>query len=313
MANFSEIVNVINDRLIEFRDNFTRTIYPLLRTALIKYQEAINSETFQQGVSALKELFEAVSRYGTVHERFCVLAIKLGWLPHPMVFPAGVIEVMEEYEASGEEGARTKLDSYYIERCSEKVLNEMLYAWEQKPLLHRRMPILKQGLGAHIEGKYFIALPAFLAQIEGVIVDGYVHRGELYSPMRKKLLEKALSNRNRFSFDEAIFNIIALKVFGNFKHGETPDFEINRNAILHGANADYGTHINSLKCILMFDYLQSKVGYVTFAGSKRHHKVTCSVVTRYLKKNPHAIVEPYTYDGEYKEACRLCRPDMPIY
>jgi len=313
MAGFSEIATVIRERLTEFRNHFQQTIAPALHNVFAKCQEAFNSESFKLAVSIIKELIEVVYRYGTLHEKFCVLAITLGWLPHPIVFPTGVIEVMNEYEANGEDAARAKLDSFYVEVCTNEKLTEMMQEWEQKPLLQRRMPILKQALDAHIEGKYFIALPIFLTQMEGILVDGYVHRGELYSQKRRDLLEKALSNRQWLSFDEAILNIIAFKVFNSFKHGEVPSFEINRNAILHGASTEYGTHINSLKCILLFDYLQAKVGFVTFTSSKRYHLVTCSVVSRHMIRTPQAKIEPYTYMNEYKAACKICRPDMPVY
>jgi hypothetical protein len=313
MTDFSEIVTVISGKLTQFRDNFVHTVAPVLSKALIRYQEAINSEAFKRGISALKEFFEVVYRYGTTHQKFCILSVELGWLPHPIVFPNGIIQVMAEYEANGEEAARAKLDSFYLEACSTDKLIGILAEWELKPHLYRRLEILKQAMDSHIEGKYYIAMPTFLAQIEGVLVDGYLYKGNMYGQKRKELLEKALSNKNWVSFDEAIYNIITNKVFGNFKHGENLDFEINRNAILHGANTDYGTKINSLKCILMFDYIQSKVGYVTFKGSKRHHKVNCSVVTRYLEKNPNATVEPYSYNDKYKEPCKICRPNRPIY
>ena len=48
---------------------------------------------------------------------------------------------------------------------------------------------------------------------------------------------------------------VSSEVFTGFEWGSPLTAALSRNAILHGADTNYGTEINSLKAIVLFDFI----------------------------------------------------------
>ncbi|MDO9581022.1 MAG: hypothetical protein Q7J06_10740, partial [Bacteroidales bacterium] len=96
-----------------------------------------------------------------------------------------------------------------------------------------------------------------LTQIEGVIVDGYCHKGWLGQDKLKRYIEKLYDlNSRTHNIDRVIKEILLNNILVNFLHGDRINSSLSRNAILHGADIEYGIPKNSLKTILLFNYLQ---------------------------------------------------------
>ncbi|PEC09881.1 hypothetical protein CN567_22220 [Bacillus toyonensis] len=75
----------------------------------------------------------------------------------------------------------------------------------------------------------------------------------------QKYLETLLVNDGVFSFDKQIQTFYLNTILIGFEHGESLKSKLSRNAILHGADLEYGTEENSLKSILIFDYILDRL------------------------------------------------------
>jgi len=76
--------------------------------------------------------------------------------------------------------------------------------------------------------------------------------------VQKEYFIKLLSKTEIYSYDQAIKTFLFNVILVGFEHGTIPKSFLSRHAILHGADTTYGTVTNSLKSILLFDYLQGK-------------------------------------------------------
>ncbi|HDX9646726.1 TPA: hypothetical protein ROY02_003029 [Bacillus cereus] len=75
----------------------------------------------------------------------------------------------------------------------------------------------------------------------------------------QQYLETLLVNEGVFSFDKQIQTFYLNTILVGFEHGEPLQSKLSRNAILHGADVEYGTEENSLKSILIFDYILDRL------------------------------------------------------
>jgi hypothetical protein len=62
-------------------------------------------------------------------------------------------------------------------------------------------------------------------------------------------------------FGSLLRDYVSTVLLVNFAHGSSLDADLSRHAILHGADADYGTRRNAMKSIILFDYVQSVLAY----------------------------------------------------
>jgi hypothetical protein len=138
-------------------------------------------------------------------------------------------------------------DTYKSKLTKENVLGLLEDAEELHPALTSRIPIVRDAVGAHFEGKYSLSVPALFPQIEGFHREyGGLTLKQNFVPTLPKDVWNA-----RFlpGFTDSIhfFNAYLTKLF----EGSQPDDSFNRNPILHGANASYASEDWSLILILI--------------------------------------------------------------
>lgn len=132
-----------------------------------------------------------------------------------------------------------------------------------------RMRILEKALIAHAKGDYELSVPAFLAQIEGILskILGVEGHGSIRNEIRKYFSKISADELSKDDFiisgKEIFIDVICEQIFKSYneeKHPEKIIFKYpNRHRVLHGLeltyfeNSDYST-----RCILILDYLRSK-------------------------------------------------------
>lgn len=121
-----------------------------------------------------------------------------------------------------------------------------------------RAPILQAAFTAHEAGNYVLAIPAFLAQADGIahhyLTESFFCTRRWRARLREFMEENSLT-------DFSTVMAIPLDDPGVLRRPtwelEGQDDILNRHQVLHGLRCDYGSEVNSLKCIGLLDYIQS--------------------------------------------------------
>ncbi len=254
-----------------------------------------------------QQLFQGIKKYGEKAQQFSIIMVDAGWPPHGDFFPEEIHHIVEYHSKHTQEEVANEIKRMCLEKYHEQEIERLREKWQKSKLLSRRMKILNEAIIAHKRGLYFTSVPALLAQIEGVIAEGYAHYGRMKGSQYIEYIKQTCSRKGMFSFDEAIENFFEIYILVGFDHGATPKSELSRHAILHGGDTNYGSLSNSIKCILIFDYLQSKFGFITIGDGKAYHFPSCPIVVN-NRIRFRSTVEIYKDESliKGKSPCKIC-------
>lgn len=128
--------------------------------------------------------------------------------------------------------------------------------------LPRRAFLIGSAFAAHRRGEYALAIPVFLAQTDGICFD--LANGHLFQAERSKRTGMPARPETAAFVDEvesdvfwaALLSPLGRKIPINFTAKERGEgfSGLNRHLVMHGESLDYGTEINSLKCISLLSY-----------------------------------------------------------
>lgn len=240
--------------------------------------------------------------------QFPVAMADLGW-PSP---PAASIKLMQSViEAHMARGAEAKLyvDGLVLAEYDEAAVREILDWWTQRPACHRRSPILKEALAAHLDGSYFCSVPVLLAQCEGIVAEGMHHVGQMSGGDYVKYVGQLAADDDdelQAAVDNAVFSLLSSVVLAPFEHGKPVKSPLSRHAILHGADVAYGTQTSSLKALLLFHYLQDHFDYGALASSAVYHRTGCPRLAT-IRGALELFRTSADAESAGKRACRLCQ------
>lgn len=278
----------------------------IVRDSINRIAKVVNLNISYDFSKSLKKITKYLKKYGEIVDLFTDVLIEIDW-PPPMDFvPRQMMKIIEFYNNNGaqktEEAVSNTLTEYYD---SEKI-NKMYNSWIINDWILKRQPILQSIIEAHIQKNYWVSIPAMLTQIEGVIIDGYSHKGWLGQDKLKRYIEKLFDlNSRTYNIDRVIKEILLNNILVNFIHGNRINSTLNRNAILHGADVEYGTAKNSLKTILLFNYLQRSFELLVIKYSKVYHKIGCHYLIGSDKEKIVYSSETQAKD-EGKKPCKIC-------
>ena len=229
-----------------------------------RMQETLNSFNFQERLHDLREL---AKRAEETTLSFKTIVIELGFPPHDFMPIYSMKRVIQLYEEKGIEYTRRFLERYMcMFAYSKETLIEIYNSWQQEKKKKKRLPIINTVIEGHFNGYYMLTVPTILAQIEGILVEGILKLEAVdpdvkikYEHQKNFLGQFLLGSKSLFSFDEQIEEFYLKTVLANFDRGKEVGSDLSRHAILHGEDVNYGTKINSLKGILVFDYLFDKL------------------------------------------------------
>jgi hypothetical protein len=135
--------------------------------------------------------------------------------------------------------------------------NRMLSDWKTNAHLTKRIGILEEALSASAAGFHNIAIPAFLAQLEGLVADSRSASGSMNFAQFQAQLATLASKDDLFG--PHLERFVRQVVLSHFSHGAPVTSDLSRHAILHGGETSYGTERNSARVIMLFDYIQELV------------------------------------------------------
>jgi hypothetical protein len=133
----------------------------------------------------------------------------------------------------------------------------------EKILLNKfphRANILKATFGAHQRGEYYLSIPVFLAQTDGIckeVFGQYLFIKSNGRPQIAMYVNQIVAN----NLTAVLLSPLAETLPINASERERPtNFTgLNRHMVLHGESLDYGNKINSLKAISLINYISQVV------------------------------------------------------
>ncbi|SEF52227.1 hypothetical protein SAMN04487919_101460 [Bacillus sp. ok061] len=199
--------------------------------------------------------------------KFKSIMVEIGFPPHEFIPIHCMVYTVELYNEKGITYTKRFIERYMtLFTYNQKSIVSIYKSWEQAKWLEKRMPILNSAIDGHLNGYYALTIPVMLAQIEGVLVEGMLILGAVkpnsdikYTNQKNFLKKFLLDEKGSFSYDEQIEQFYIKTILANFDRGKEIKSDLSRHAILHGEDVNYGKKINSLKAILVFDYISSKL------------------------------------------------------
>jgi len=191
--------------------------------------------------------------FRTLPERSRVALLQLGtqgWYLDPNLPANALFELAESFSGTSKEAA-----------------NEFLCKWidnhldETEKLLAERFPnrqhILREAFEAHRLKLYAASTPLFLAQADGICQQ--LHDIQLFKKTRsgKMQLKVRVETLEIGEYEKVLLTPLleALPITASAKARSELNNHLNRHAILHGENVNYGTHENSCRAISLITYV----------------------------------------------------------
>lgn len=255
----SEMVRKSFEPISKMTEELNKNINENMKNALaplVEYRSAY-SEVFQKHSEILNKLFI----YGNVSNKFYIIMLSFEYPPFTLSYDS-MKEIVDCAETTKGEELETIIQKQIIMHYCEDTFNEMIGVWNSQYWLSRRIKILKEVVQSYSEGKYSVVVPTMLAQVEGIIAEGFNHKGSMNGSKYKGYIDilfnedgKGITSKLELMASNFIKNVILVQFF----HGQELTSTLSRHAILHGADTEYGTQINALKAIIMFDFIQEMI------------------------------------------------------
>ena len=208
-----------------------------------------NAELMRQGVKVAREVYKQLPP----RIRKCVTLLAYsGWfLPEDLPM-ADFIKFAELVESDGTANVDEELSGFL--RTNLKLIEERLLEQHSN-----RVEVLSSAFSAHKEGHYYLSVPVFLIQADGIcheFLGVQLFQKQGGSPATAKVLERFEANPFLWAYLEPLRILLPLNK--NTDEIGEEEMSFNRHAIVHGLSNTYGTEINSLKAISLIAYVSNR-------------------------------------------------------
>ena len=213
-----------------------------------------HSDRLSKAMEPLKGLFEGMSRsFQQMPQSVTVLA-ESGWY---ISFDFEIVD-LNHFASRLQAGDSDYVDNKMIEMLDEmfdRISDGIYHNFPQ-----RRNPI-EAALNAHKRGEYFLSIPVFFAQIEGMCKE--LTGSRFFSV--KKGTPKTATWENDVQADTILSALVEpLKHTGVMRSVQIPDkpVGVNRHDVLHGDSNDYGQKVNGYKVLSLLNYVANTIADV---------------------------------------------------
>ena len=166
---------------------------------------------------------------------------------HPELSLSDIGAILQAFNGGGEDAAVQKSQDLLTELLTWPAFREGL---ETRWTASNRWMVMREVLAAFDAGLYYAAIPPALAQVDGVIADFFELKGVNSDVVKQRVLEL---HEQKDWLAPSVQRFLSA-IFAKFKWG-TPTLQMNRHAILHGADMSYGTRSNAVVAIMWADYV----------------------------------------------------------
>ena len=251
-AQMTEMAGRVALAMLQIREQF-QTVAINVANGLLAFQRTIGLAA-EQVAPILKSLLEGFRQLPEALRHAALALAQEGWFISPNMSLTEPVEAATLVLQGKSVEAEQLLAGYFGARLDE--IESTLAA-----ALPQRAKLISSAFSAHREGRFELAIPVLLAQTDGVCID--IAEGALFMSERGR--KKGDRRPGTAPFVEAFQNDAlwsallsplgqALPIsFTEAERGETFS-GLNRHMVMHGESVDYGTKINSLKCISLLSY-----------------------------------------------------------
>ncbi len=167
-----------------------------------------------------------------------------------------IMEIAETYTNCGSNASTPLIEALARAAFGDAAYRtQMLADWDANPKMGKRMNILRAATEAVVEGRFELAIPALLAQLEGLVADLVAHKGQMNGTKYGEYIHDLQQPDPLFA--GVLEEFFKRTLLARFEHGLSIKSTMSRHAILHGGDTSYGTELNAIKAIWMIDYVQA--------------------------------------------------------
>ena len=195
----------------------------------------------------IKKLSEALKKLDKNLNRGLTLLAQYGWYINQNIKLTESAELI----AHSQKNKTKEIDDFFIKYYSEHFENLIK---KLKIKFPERTGILDEGMKTHNQELFFASTQLFLSQADGICQGNLYKAGEKRD---KKPLKQFLEKTNSLNFITStlspIIELSAIDVHVTRKSEFIS--ELNRHAVIHGEDTEYGTRINSLKAFSLLCFV----------------------------------------------------------
>ncbi|CAN7283945.1 hypothetical protein LJR168_001394 [Pseudoxanthomonas sp. LjRoot168] len=254
METFRDQLKSITDPMTDFKDvlaqkatDYQRQLqeflqpFPDARDWLATYHKE-QRQQFEHWRSLLDDFSRQIEEMPARLRAQLAVLMERGWCLDPEMPHTWGVDLVEAFESGEEAEAQEWLIDYFRDRLEEI----------EKAMVQRhpaRASIITDAFAAHREGRYSLSIPVILAQAEGVVQDK--HKRQLFSRKASSNLKEVLASLP----DDDTRRIFMAAFYADIPLTRNTDLlpagfdGLNRHAVLHGTDPNYGTEVNSLRAV----------------------------------------------------------------
>lgn len=212
------------------------------------------SEILPEIIPKIPEIVEALREEWSVEiKKANEKLIPHGWVFTPAI-PINILTTFNDLKNEKEIEEIIEIlveERFTVEEC-RRILDDVL----DHPLFNKRSAALEEAFKSYKEGWHYVAIPAFLAQMEGAYIEAFEE--ELHLFKREELAELSGDDPIRDALIDGLNSLMVEQLAEHSNEIEKAFF--NRNLVMHGNWAEYGykygTKENSIKSILLLDFVK---------------------------------------------------------
>ncbi|MGB0653467.1 MAG: hypothetical protein ACPGQL_09735 [Thermoplasmatota archaeon] len=166
----------------------------------------------------------------------------------------------------------------------ETGLERMQSDWKSNPLLQSRFAILDDTVQCHRQELWNASLPVWYILVEGILNENIAPNKPRRTPRGQRTIgpldcfRLITTPHLPFKGWQAIQEFTQKQAWCQYL-SSSDSVSNSRHGVMHGASTDYGTPENSLKALLLFDYVQEVLHYGIIVQEETLHRPGCSLLT----------------------------------
>ena len=253
--SFQQVINSTS----KITEDFYKSIKPAFEQVNNLFNEIKNQYSSIFNFEEISKVIERLSEFDGELEKFKAIIMSLGFPPHMELLPYDISRIVSIYNKYGEEKAKEETYNIYLQYFNNENIKDMSNEWFETDIVKKRKDIINQAINAHIQGNYYLSIPIVFSQIEGMIANVFNHKGQMSGGKYLEHIKQLLDSKENYSFDSLISTFYSNIILVTFGHNEPIKSFLSRHAIMHGGDTEYGTEINSIKALALFDYIIKKI------------------------------------------------------